>query len=58
MVKHYITRMNIVKKVLLLIKERLTVSGIVTAIKSPGQLAINHNAECAVGLKQALVTLK
>ena len=34
------------------------ISRIVTTIESPGQLAINHNAECAVGPKQALVTLK
>ena len=34
------------------------ISGIVTAIESPGQLAINHNAELAIRLKQALVTLE
>ena len=34
------------------------ISGIVTTIKSPGQLVINHNAECAVRLKWALVTLE
>ena len=34
------------------------VSRIVTTIESPGQLAINHSAKCAVGLKRALVTLE
>ena len=46
------------KEGLIVRQGEVDVSGIVTAIESPGQLAINHNAECAVGPKQALVTLE
>ena len=43
----------------LIVKQgEVDVSGIVTAIESPGQLVINHNAERAVRLKQALVILE
>ena len=46
------------KEGLIVRQGEVDVSGIVTTIESPGQLAINHNAEHAVGLKWALVTLE